>query len=224
MYCVIAKKLSKTYKLPYQSIEALKGIDFSIKEGEFIAIMGPSGAGKTTLLNLIGCLDTLTDGYLEVLGKNLSKIKEKELINVRKGRISFVFEEFLLISSLNAKDNVGLPLYFLNKKRNVYELLEKVGLKHRMEHFPSELSGGELQRVAIARAMAISPRLLLADEPTGNLDTNNAENIFYLFRKLNEENNITIIVATHNVKLAYKTKRIIHLRDGKIIKDEKLSN
>jgi putative ABC transport system ATP-binding protein len=220
-----AHNLSKVYKLPYEEITALDGISFNIEAGEFVAIMGPSGAGKTTLLNLIGALDTPTSGRLCVAGYNLCNCKEKDMLSIRRKHIGFVFEEFLLLSSLTAEENVELPLYFLKQKSGDIprEVLENVGLGKRKRHLPCELSGGELQRVSIARALVTSPDIILADEPTGNLDTKNAQNIFALFKRFNEEDRKTIIVATHNVKLAYCAKRIIHLLDGRIIKDERIS-
>lgn len=225
-YIIKAQGLKKIYRLPAEEIIALKEIDFAVKKGEFVTIMGPSGAGKTTLLNLIGCLDVLTLGDLEVLGHNISKIKEKKLTNLRRGNIGFVFQEFFLISSLTALENVELPLYFTksrNKREKAVKFLKDVGLEHRLNHFPSELSGGEIQRVAIARALVTEPAIVLADEPTGNLDTKNTREIFNLFRQFNQEEKITILVATHNVKLGYKSDRVIQLRDGRIEKDESVN-
>lgn len=207
-FAVKAKRLKKLYATGAEEIVALKEIDVEIKNGEFVAIMGPSGAGKSTFLNLVGHLDIPTSGDLNVVTNN----------------IGFVFEEFLLISSLNALENVQLPLIFAGNYRNnnrPEELLERVGLANRLTHLPKELSGGELQRVAVARALVNSPRLILADEPTGNLDTKNAQGLFNLFRQLHKEG-LTVIVATHNTKLGYQTDRVIHLSDGKITKDEKL--
>lgn len=218
-----ANKLKKIYTTLSEDIIALKGIGIEIKEGEFVSIMGPSGAGKTTFLNLAGCLDILSSGELEVMGYNPSRLKESELAKVRINTIGFVFEEFLLISSLTALENVSFPLLLTGNYKNNNRpklLLEKLGLGHRINHFPKELSGGETQRVAVARALVNRPRILLADEPTGNLDTKNAQGIFELFDKLNKEEGLTIIVATHNTKLAYKARRIIHLCDGNIAEDK----
>ena len=222
---VEARKLKKVYSSEAEEIIALKEIDIGIKKSEFVAIMGPSGAGKTTFLNLVGCLDILSSGRLEVLGYIPSELNEGNLSRIRIENIGFVFEEFFLISSLNALENVQLPLIFAkNYKNNTRpkELLERVGLAHRLTHFPKELSGGELQRVAVARALVNNPRILLADEPTGNLDTKNAKRLFDLFRDLNRKEGLTILVATHNTKLAYLADRVIHLRDGKIEEDERL--
>lgn len=224
-HIVKADKLKKVYSSTSQKIIALKEIDIEIKKGEFVTIMGPSGAGKTTFLNLIGCLDRPTSGKLDILGCDPTKFNEEKLSRIRADKIGFVFEDFFLISFLNALENVQLPLIFARNYKNINrprDLLKRVGLDHRLTHFPNELSGGELQRVAVARALANNPEILLADEPTGNLDTKNAQELFSLFRNLNREEGLTIVVATHNVKLGYSADRVIHLNDGKIEKDERL--
>jgi len=221
---VKADKLKKVYRLLAEEITALKEVDFEVTRGEFVTVMGPSGAGKTTLLNLIGCLDVPSAGRLNILGRDLSGRKEKDLISIRRSNIGFVFQEFFLIPSLTALENVELALYFSRAKKEKNapaELLERIGLGRRLNHLPGELSGGEMQRVAIARALITSPAILLADEPTGNLDTENAKGIFELFRQFNEDEKITIIVATHNIQLGYQANRVIHLQDGNIIKDER---
>ncbi|MDO9555854.1 MAG: ABC transporter ATP-binding protein [Atribacterota bacterium] len=225
-HALIADKLKKVYSSASQKIVALKEIDLKIEKGEFVTIMGPSGAGKTTFLNLIGCLDKPTSGKLNVLGCDPMEFNEEQLSIIRGEKIGFVFEDFFLISSLNALENVQLPLIFARNYKNnnkPRDLLKRVGLSHRLTHFPNELSGGELQRVAVARALANNPEVLLADEPTGNLDTKNAQELFSLFRNLNREEGLTIVVATHNVKLGYSADRVIHLNDGKIEKDERLA-
>jgi len=224
-HIVKADKLKKVYSSASQKIIALKEIDIEIKKGEFVTIMGPSGAGKTTFLNLIGCLDRPTSGKLDILGCDPTKFNEEKLSRIRVEKIGFVFEDFFLISFLNALENVQLPLIFARNYKNnnrPRDLLKRVGLDHRLTHFPNELSGGELQRVAVARALANNPEILLADEPTGNLDTKNAQELFNLFRDLNREKGLTIVVATHNVRLGYSADRVIHLNDGKIEKDERL--
>lgn len=224
-HIVKVDKLKKVYSSTSQKIIALKEIDIEIKKGEFVTIMGPSGAGKTTFLNLIGCLDRPTSGKLDILGCDPTKFNEEKLSRIRAEKIGFVFEDFFLISFLNALENVQLPLIFARNCKNnnrPRDLLKRVGLSHRLTHFPNELSGGELQRVAVARALANNPEILLADEPTGNLDTKNAQELFSLFRNLNREEGLTIVVATHNVKLGYSADRVIHLNDGKIKKDERL--
>jgi putative ABC transport system ATP-binding protein len=222
---ISANKLKKVYSSAFEKIVALKEIDIEIKKGEFVTIMGPSGAGKTTFLNLVGCLDRPTSGRLDILGGNSIELNEGRLSRIRVDKIGFVFEEFFLISSLNALENVQLPLIFAKKFKNNINpetLLKRVGLDHRLTHFPNELSGGELQRVAVARALVNNPQILLADEPTGNLDTKNAQGLFDLFRELNREEGLTIVVATHNLRLGHSTDRIIHLNDGKIEQDERL--
>ena len=225
-YVLNADKLKKVYSSTSQKVIALKEIDLKIEKGEFVTIMGPSGAGKTTFLNLIGCLDKPTSGKLNVLGYDPIEFNEEQLSIIRGEKIGFVFEDFFLISSLNALENVQLPLIFSRKYKNNNipgDLLKRVGLSHRLTHFPNELSGGELQRVAVARALANNREVLLADEPTGNLDTKNAQELFGLFRNLNREEDLTIVVATHNVKLGYSANRVIRLNDGKIEKDERLA-
>jgi len=224
-YVIRASKLKKEYSSVSQRIIALKEIDIEIKRSEFVTIMGPSGAGKTTFLNLVGCLDRHTSGKLDILGCDPTEFNEEKLSRIRVEKIGFVFEDFFLISFLNALENVQLPLIFARNYKNnnrPIDLLKRVGLSHRLTHFPNELSGGELQRVAVARALANNPEVLLADEPTGNLDTKNAQELFSLFRNLNREEGLTIVVATHNVKLGYSADRVVHLNDGKIEKDESL--
>jgi len=217
-----AKKISKIYKLSAEDIYAVRDLDLNIKKGEFVSIMGPSGSGKTTLLDIIGCLDSISEGQLEVLGKDISNLKESELVNIRRSNIGYIFQEFFLIPTLTAKENVEVPLIFRenngnNKKSR--ELLDLVGLGHRINHFPKQLSGGEKQRVAIARSLVTDPQILIADEPTGNLDTKNSEEIFEIFRKLNYEYNVTIIIATHDPNIGSKADRTLILRDGRIDND-----
>ena len=211
--------LTKIYTRGSEKIHAVDNVDLEISENDFIALMGPSGSGKTTLLDLIGCLDSLTSGRIEVFGHDVSRAKESTLTKLRRGNIGFIFQEFLLIPSLTVIENIELSLYFSrlpHKIEKLKELLMKVGLGHRINHLPKELSGGERQRVAIARALAVSPKLLIADEPTGNLDTKNSQEIFDLFRKLNKEEGLTIILATHNPALGSQADRIVNLRDGKV--------
>jgi ABC-type antimicrobial peptide transport system, ATPase component len=212
--------LTKTYARGSEKINAVDGVSLEIGEGSFVALMGPSGSGKTTLLDLIGCLDSLTSGKLEVFGHDVSRSNENTLTKLRRGNIGFIFQEFLLIPSLTVIENIELSLYFARQaqdKERLKALLIKVDLGHRIGHLPKQLSGGERQRVAVARALAVSPKLLIADEPTGNLDTKNSQEIFDLFRKLNKEDDLTIILATHNPALGSQADRIINLRDGRII-------
>jgi len=225
--CIIkTEKVTKIYKLSAENIYAVNGVDAEVNSGEFIAIMGPSGSGKTTLLDIVGCLDTISGGKLEVFGRDVSRISERKLVNIRRGNIGFIFQEFLLVPSLTALENVELPLLFARRrqeKEKSMRLLEKVGLGHRINHLPKELSGGERQRVAIARALVISPKLLIADEPTGNLDTKSAQEIFDTFKRLNKEEALTIVVATHNQKLGSQANRVIYLQDGKVISKDNSS-
>ena len=224
-----AVNLNKTYHSEAEEIHALKDINLQIREGDFISITGHSGAGKTTMLNLFGCLDNVTSGELKMLQNNMNKLKKKEMPKFRRDNIGIVFQDFLFIPTLTALENVMLPLSFKKHKDNDAEskakkLLERVGMKNRMDHYPKELSGGEMQRVAIARSLINSPKILLADEPTGNLDTKNAQNIFDLLKEINEEQNMTILVATHNMKLGKQAKRHINLEDGQIIGDSNGNN
>ncbi len=221
--------LNKTYHSEAEEIHALKDINLQIREGDFISITGHSGAGKTTMLNLFGCLDNVTSGELKMLQNNMNKLKKKEMPKFRRDNIGIVFQDFLFIPTLTALENVMLPLSFKkhkdkNAESKAKKLLERVGMKNRMDHYPKELSGGEMQRVAIARSLINSPKILLADEPTGNLDTKNAQNIFDLLKEINEEQNMTILVATHNMKLGKQAKRHINLEDGKIIGDSNGNN
>jgi len=221
-----AAGLKKVYIRGTEEVCAVNGIDMEINDGDFIALMGPSGSGKTTLLDLIGCLDNISSGRLEVFGKDVSKVKENRLVGLRRGHIGFIFQDFLLIPSLTAIENVELSLYFARRpqeKKKLLQLFEKVGLGHRINHLPKEMSGGERQRVAIARALAVSPKFLIADEPTGNLDTRSSQEIFDIFKKINKEEGLTIILATHNPKLGSQADRVIYLKDGKVVSREESS-
>ena len=207
-------------------VAALKGINLSIEKGEFVAITGSSGSGKSTLMHLIGCLDTPTSGEYFIDGKNVAQMNKNELAKIRNQKIGFVFQKFYLLPDLTATDNVALPkLYAGDKEADAREhalkILKMVDLENRSSHYPYQLSGGQQQRVAIARSLINNPSLILADEPTGNLDTETGNTILDLFKKLNEEQGVTIIVVTHEPDIAKKTKRIVELRDGKIISDEK---
>jgi len=215
------REVKKNYSMGKVIVPALRGINLSIKEKEFVAVMGPSGSGKSTLMHLIGCLDIPTTGVITLDGQNISELSESKLAVIRGKKIGFVFQKFNLISSLTALENVVLPLVFqeVNRKertRKAVELLEKVGLSERLEHKPNELSGGEQQRVAIARALAVDPQMLLADEPTGNLDSRSGREIIEIIKKLHEEGK-TIVVVTHDESIARNAERIIKLKDGLIV-------
>ncbi len=215
--------ISKIYDTGKIQVEALLDIDLDVRNGEFLSIVGPSGSGKSTLMNLIGCLDTPTAGTYELQGEPVSGMTRTELADVRNRRIGFVFQNFNLIPQISTWENVEMPLLFgrvgkKQRRERVEELLEKVGLADRGEHKPTELSGGQMQRVAIARALAMRPALLLADEPTGNLDSSSGGDIMTLFEELWRQGH-TMVVITHDLALAQRTKRRIELHDGRITQD-----
>jgi putative ABC transport system ATP-binding protein len=218
------ENLTKTYELGAETVHALRGVNLSMRRGEYVAIMGPSGSGKSTLMNVIGCLDTPTSGKYWLAGKLVSDLDEDQLAHIRNREIGFIFQTFNLLPRATALQNVELPMIYngvpaderLEKAKHA---LEAVELANRIMHKPSELSGGQRQRVAIARALVNSPSILLADEPTGNLDTRTGEEIMSLFARLHQQGN-TIILVTHERDIAEHAARIIHLRDGKIERDE----
>ena len=214
---VVAEALSKVYPRGREQVHALREVSFEILEGEFAAIAGPSGSGKTTLLNLLGCMDAPTAGTLRIAGREVQELSERERTQFRRDRIGFVFQHFSLLPTLTVEENVALPAMFAHRpaRARVIELLERVGLSHRRDHRPAELSGGEMQRAAIARALINQPSILLADEPTGNLDTATGENIISLFEQLNADG-LTLLVVTHNSALASAAQRQILLRDGRL--------
>ena len=214
-------QLYKTYHRGTESVEAVSGIDLEIKKGEFVVILGPSGGGKSTLLNLIGGIDHPTSGTVSINGFALEKASEESLTRFRRDHIGFVFQFYNLLSALNAVENVSLPLMakgvpFKLANIKAVQILKRVGLENRLSHLPSELSGGEQQRVAIARSIIAEPELVLADEPTGDLDSRTAEEITTLMHELNQQMGLTFVVATHNLRLAEKADRVFELRDGKI--------
>jgi putative ABC transport system ATP-binding protein len=222
---ISAKKVSRFYQMPAEVIRAVDGIDLEIQKGDFISLMGPSGSGKTTLLDVLGCLDRVSSGKLEVLGRDVSSAHEGQLARIRRGNIGFVFQDFLLIPTLTALENVELSLFFsrLKDRQKAKSMLEKVGLGKRLHHVPGELSGGEKQRVALARALAISPKLLFADEPTGNLDAKSSGEIFGIFSELHRTEGLTIVFSTHNAQLGSQAGRIVYLKDGKFVNRQECS-
>lgn len=215
------KNVSKIYRRGSENICAVNAVDLSINRGDFVSIVGASGSGKTTLMNLIGCIDNPSSGVVMIKNKDVSAMSQKSLTTIRRDTLGFVFQQFYLIPTLTASENVQIPGLFAKNSERVKradELLDLVGLSERINHRPSEMSGGEMQRTAMARALINSPEILLADEPTGNLDSQNAEIIFDTFKKLNK-NGLTIIVVTHSKELAQNADRIISIKDGKIITD-----
>jgi len=222
---VEAVNLKKTYMLGKVPVEALRGVNLKVEESEFLAVLGPSGSGKSTLLNLIGALDKPTDGIVLIDGVDISKLNDNQLADVRR-RIGFVFQFFNLIPRFTARQNVELPMAIAGlgreeRRKRAEELLETVGLKERMNHKPTELSGGEQQRVAIARALANNPSFLLMDEPTGNIDSKNAMEIIQLIKELNDSKGVTVIMVTHDQRLANEAKRTVKMLDGLIVEDVK---
>ncbi|MBR1949256.1 MAG: ABC transporter ATP-binding protein [Bacteroidales bacterium] len=217
--------LSKVFRTEEIETTALNGVSFEINEGEFVAIMGPSGCGKSTLLNIMGLLDNPSGGSYMLLGSEVGQLKEKDRTKFRKGNIGFVFQSFNLIDELNVFENVELPPRYLNisageRKQRVTEILKRMGISHRAKHFPQQLSGGQQQRVAIARAVVSNPKLILADEPTGNLDSKNGKEVMDLLSELNAEGT-TIVMVTHSQKDAAVAQRVINLFDGQIVGDVK---
>ncbi len=223
---VEAQGLRKVYQNGVP-VEALRGVDLTIEKGQFVAVQGPSGSGKSTLLHLVGTLDRPTEGELRIAGQDVLALRGNALADFRREHIGFVFQMFYLIPEMTALENVMLPLKPYRRKlafdleARARELLEQVGLGHRMHHYPNQLSGGEQQRVAIARALVNRPTLLLADEPTGNLDAKTGEQIMHLLETLRQEYGLTILLVTHNDAIAQYADRVLHLRDGKFVNDEK---
>ena len=217
------ENLEKTYDIGTNKVEALKKISLAIRENEFVSIMGPSGSGKSTLMNIIGCLDTASGGVYRLKGEEVSGLNSDQLAEIRNKRIGFIFQNFNLLPQLTAFENVEMPLLFKGesskaRRVRVEQLMAQVGLSDRMKHRPTELSGGQMQRVAIARALACDPDIILADEPTGNLDTTSGKDIIGLFEELWKSGR-TLVVITHDQAIARRTKRIVHLQDGLVTSD-----
>ncbi len=215
------EKLTKVFRTDEVETTALNNIDLEIKEGEFTAIMGPSGCGKSTMLNILGLLDNPTGGKYFFNGTEVSRHKERQRTNLRKGNIGFIFQSFNLIDELTVYENVELPLLYMKipasqRKKQVNEVLERMQIAHRSKHFPQQLSGGQQQRVAVARAVVSNPKLILADEPTGNLDSKNGEEVMKMLEELNKDDT-TIVMVTHSPSHAERAHRVINLFDGKIV-------
>lgn len=217
----------KTYRMGNVKVNALRGLDLAIKEGEFVAIMGPSGSGKSTAVNMVGALDMPTKGKIYLENRDISKLSESDLAQIRGKKIGFIFQQFNLINTLSALENVALPMVFqgVSKEERIKRaknILEMVGLGDRINHKPTELSGGQQQRVAIARALANNPEVVLADEPTGNLDSKTGETVISFLTNLNKKDKKTIILVTHDMNIAKHANRIEFLKDGTIVKSKKL--
>lgn len=217
--------VTKVYKMGDVEVHALRGVSMDIQAGEMVAIMGPSGSGKTTLMNIIGCLDQPTSGSYDLDGQEVSTLSDNQLAGVRGTKIGFVFQNFNLLPRMNAIEQVELPLIYTgtpDRRRRSLEALESVGLLDRKDHKPTELSGGQQQRVAIARAIVTDPAIVLADEPTGALDTVTSREIMAIFQRLNEERKLTTVFVTHERDIALHTNRAVFLRDGKIVSDDEV--
>jgi putative ABC transport system ATP-binding protein len=228
-HVIETRKIVKEYHMGEVVVHALRGIDLTVEQGEFVAIMGASGSGKSTLMNVLGCLDTATSGDYFLDGVDVSKLTRDQYAEIRNQRIGFVFQGYNLLPRTSAIDNVELPLFYDHSGRiadtrgSAVRSLERVGLADRMDHEPSELSGGEQQRVSIARALVNEPAIILADEPTGNLDSRTSVDVMTVFQELNEQG-ITVLLVTHEPDIAQYTKRIVVLRDGRIISDRAVAN
>ncbi len=221
------RKVWKTYKMGENNVHALQGIDLDVHEGEFIAIQGPSGSGKSTAMNLVGCLDIPSKGEIYLAGQNISKLSESDLAQIRGRKIGFIFQKFNLIETLTALENVMLPMTFQGipeheRVKRATQLLTQFGLGDRIHHKPNELSGGQQQRVAIARSLAVDPPVILADEPTGNLDSKTGKEVMSFLRDLNEKHGKTIVLVTHDDVLAHAADRIEFLKDGVIVQSKHL--
>ena len=217
------EEVTKTYQMGTVEVPALRGVSLSIGQGEMLAIMGPSGSGKSTLMNIIGCLDVPTTGTYLLEGQDVGSLSDDRLAEIRNQKIGFIFQTYNLLPRLTALANVELPLLYGNgrdRRRRALEALEKVGLGDRVRHRPPELSGGQQQRVGIARALVKDPALLLADEPTGNLDSRSSEEIVAILQRLNQEEGLTVVVVTHEPDIAASTRRVIATRDGMVVSDE----
>ena len=227
MSVIELRDIKRTYRMGEVEVHALRGVSVAVERGELISIMGPSGSGKSTLMNIIGCLDQSTSGEYLLDGTNVRDLDDNQLAEIRNKKVGFVFQTYNLLARTSAVDNVEIPLIYggaKNRRERTRSALEMVGLGDRMRHHPNELSGGEQQRVAIARALVNKPAIILADEPTGNLDTKTGLEIVSIFQTLNEEQAITIIYVTHDAAIAEFTQRAIHIRDGEVVRNEMVND
>ncbi len=217
------EEVSKIYRMGAVEVAALQGVSVSVEPGEMVAIMGPSGSGKSTLMNIIGCLDVPTSGSYTLEGEDVGGMGDNRLAEIRNGKIGFVFQTYNLLPRLSALANVELPLLYgsrRNRRRRALEALDRVGLSDRVSHKPTELSGGQQQRVGIARALVKRPTILMADEPTGNLDSASSEEILTILERLNREEGMTVVVVTHEAPIAARARRVLSMLDGRIVSDE----
>ena len=222
MPVIAIHNVTKTYQMGRVRVEALRGVTLTVQRGEMLAVMGPSGSGKSTMMNIIGCLDVPTAGRYLLEGEDVRSMNDNQLASIRQGKIGFVFQTYNLLQRATALANVEMPLMYgngRNRRSRALEALERVGLAHRAKHMPTELSGGEQQRVGIARALVKEPSILLADEPTGNLDTRSSDEILSVIQRLNREEGLTIVLVTHENDIANHTNRIVSFRDGQVVDD-----
>jgi putative ABC transport system ATP-binding protein len=219
------RDVTKVYRMGETEVHALRGVNMSVPTGEMMAIMGPSGSGKSTLMNILGCLDTPTSGLYQLAGQDVGRMNDGQLATIRGRRIGFIFQTFNLLPWATALENVELPLVYTgvsDRQQRARAALEAVGLGDRIQHRPTELSGGQQQRVAIARALVNEPSIILADEPTGNLDSKTGEEVLELLEALHQERGLTLVIVTHDPRIAARTQRIVHLLDGQVEREERL--
>ncbi len=227
MPVIAIRDVTKTYQMGRVRVDALRGVSLSVDRGEMLSVMGPSGSGKSTMMNIIGCLDVASAGRYLLEGEDVRGMNDNELAEIRQGKIGFVFQTYNLLPRATALANVEMPLMYgdgHNRRARALEALERVGLAHRAKHMPTELSGGEQQRVGIARALVKDPSILLADEPTGNLDTRSSDEIMAVIQRLNREEGLTILLVTHEMDIAQHTNRIVTFRDGQVVDDAQVAH